>query len=179
MLCLKFLMIGSPIHLITRLLDYCLIGFLYVYIVKWNTVFKSPLKMISNVHNRRKILDLHHLTFTNMIIAMLKPWFCGGPSVTMCTSHRRVSRHDKVWVFKDVFIKWCISMLLFIGVFFHLWIYIVVCCTFRVINHFRVRVQLNMMTYTDNINDFNHQVPMEASLRKWYELSLMNLPSNL
>ena len=45
-------------------------------------------------------------------------------------------RHDKIWVFKNVFIKWYISMLFFIDVFFELWIYIVV-CPFRVINHFK------------------------------------------
>ena len=91
-------------------------------------MFNSPLKIISNgLNERKKILGLHHLTFTSMIIVMLKLDFCGVPSVAMYTHHRRVSRHDKIWVFKYVFIKWYISMLLFIEVFFQLWIYIVVC----------------------------------------------------
>ena len=68
-------------------------------------------------------------------------------------------------------------MLFFIDVFFQLCLYTVV-CTFRLINHFRVRVQLNMMTYTDNIKNFNHLVPMEATFREWYELSQMDVPSN-
>ena len=56
------------------------------------------------------------------------------------THHRRVCRHDKVWVFKNVFIKGYISMLFSIDVFLELWMYIVL-CTLGAINHFPVRVQ--------------------------------------
>ena len=57
----------------------------------------------------------------------------------MYTHYRIISRHDKIGV-------WYIWMLFFIDVFFELWIYIAV-CTFGVINHFRVRVQINHIVY--------------------------------
>ena len=39
----------------------------------------SHLKIISNGLNDRKLLDLHHLTFTSIIIIMLKPRFLWWP----------------------------------------------------------------------------------------------------
>ena len=63
--------------------------------VQMEYCFKSP-------------LDLHHLTFTSMIIVSFKTLIfviIGGPSVAMYTHHRRVYRHDKIGVLKNVFIK--------------------------------------------------------------------------
>ena len=92
----------SAIHLIVRLLINWIAICMYI---KMEYCFKSPLKNISNGFNERKKIDLQSLTFTSMIIVMLILIFCGGPSVAMYTHHRRVSRHDKVLVFKKVLVK--------------------------------------------------------------------------
>ena len=104
----------SAIHLIARLLFNWIAISMYT---KMEYCFKSPLKNISNGLNEIKKIRKNGPTSLKVYKhdnSYVRP--CGGPSVAMYTHHRRVSRHDKVLVFKKVFID----------VFFHLWIYIVV-----------------------------------------------------
>ena len=70
-------MIGSPIHLIVRVLINWIAICMYSQV---EYCVKLPLKIISNdLNERKKLLDLCHLTFTNVIIIMLKPWILWWP----------------------------------------------------------------------------------------------------
>ena len=116
MLSLNFCMVGSPIHLIVRLLinwiPTCMCS-------QMKYCSKSHLKIISNVLNERKVLSQHQWAFTSRAWKYLC-WnldFCDGPSVAMYTHHSNVPRHEKnmslqKYVYKVIhfndFFHWCI-----------------------------------------------------------------------
>ena len=79
-----FFMIGSPIHLIVRLLinwiDVYMYVYVYIYTFKWNIVLKSPLFQMTLM--KEKIIgptSLNIYKHDNSYVKMLKPWFFWWP----------------------------------------------------------------------------------------------------
>ena len=102
MLSLHFSIIGSRVNSIASSLINWIVICMYSQVEYY---FKSPLKIISNGLNE-KVLDLHHSTFTSMIIVMLKPWFLWwlfGSDVYL--SLKGIQTWQSMSV-QNVFIKW-------------------------------------------------------------------------
>ena len=102
-------MIGSPIHLMASLL------------INWIAIcMYSKMEYCSKSHWEiyfklcgRILLDLHHLTFTSMIIVMLKSWFLwwqfGSDFYSSWKGILWQNMSDQ-----HVYIKWCIWCILWI-----------------------------------------------------------------